>query len=111
MYHRIFIRILIIAGLMLADQLHENGLVVYFPDAGIEFQEQVGCRIIAEEKTAVSVADKIFVVPELRAEIFPEIHIDGPPHVKIIEGSTLEWFKITCSGHSRETTGRYAVLK
>src|SRR5579871_6006821 len=86
----IFFGILIIPQGVLADEFHEDILVVQFPDARIELKEQVGGAVIAQEQAAVSVPDKVLVVSELKIEIFPGIEIDGGPVVEIIEARRLE---------------------
>src|ERR1700679_1671813 len=92
---RIFLRVLIIAQCMLADQLHENILVVELPDTGIEFQEGVRSGIVGEEQAAIAIADKILVITELYGEIFPDIEIDRPARIEIIHGRLLKRFIIT----------------
>src|SRR6185312_4196125 len=111
MHHGIFFRKLIIAPLMLTDQFHENTLIIQFPDTGIEFEEKIGSRIIAQEKAPVPITDKIFVVTKLHVKIFPEINIDGAPCIEIIESSSLERFEITGARNGRETGSENPVLK
>src|SRR5579862_2284176 len=93
-YHRVFTRVVVVARLVLADQLHKNILVIQFPDFRLQFQEQVGRRIIAKKQASVSVTDKVLIISKLKVKILPHLKKYGSPVLKIIEGSFLESFVI-----------------
>ena len=102
----IFFRILIIGAYeMLTDQFHIDGLIVQFPDTGIEFEEEIGGAEIAQEEAAIAIADKILIIAELPIEIFPGVEIDRGAVIEIVEPGGMKRFVIAGAGHGVELIG------
>src|SRR6187402_1516479 len=95
----VFLGILIISRLMLADELHIDILVVQHPDTKIEFEEEIRSAKITEKKAAIPFADEILVITELEIEIFPGIEIDGGAVVEVVDTCLLEDLVIPCARH------------
>src|SRR5688572_10222061 len=98
MHSRIFLRDkLVTARNMSSVQFHEQVLIIEFPNAGIQFQEQVAVGKIAEEQAALPVANKIFIVTKYHIHSFGNIEGDQSPCVKIIVACLFESFVLTCA--------------
>src|SRR5688572_25715117 len=71
-------------------QLHENILVVEFPDAGIQLQEKRAVTEVAQEQRTVPVANEIPVVAETNINVFRYIEREVTTRIKIVIAVHLE---------------------
>ena len=65
-------------------QFHEQILVIDFPDPCIQFQEKIAVAKITQEQTAVTIANKIFIISKCYINIFGDIKSEIASCIKII---------------------------
>lgn len=99
----VFLGVLIIhTNGVLTNQLLIDGLIVELPDTDIEFQEEIGGAVIAEDQAAIAVANEVLVIAELPVEIFPGIEIDGGAVIVIIKTGGAKGLIIADTGYRIE---------
>lgn len=112
MHHPILLGILIVVtSRVLVGEFHVDGLVVQLPDAGIELQEKIRSAVVAQDKTAIPVANEVLVVAELPVEIFPGVEIDGSAIIVIIETRSMKGLIIARAGHRIVPARGHPLLK
>ena len=101
MHYRVFLSDQFItpahAGIL---QFHKNILVIEFPYTGIELQKQVAIPEITQEKTAMTVPDKVFIITKCDVDIFCHIKTEISPCIKIVHTSSrFETFVVAGAGY------------
>src|SRR5690606_35063997 len=86
----------------LRHQLHKQVHIIDLPDTRVDLQEKITVAKIAQEQTAIAIANKIFIVTKLEVEIFCRGKMDGAARVDIISSRFLKIFIETYAGHGIE---------
>src|SRR4051812_8671748 len=83
----------------LRQQFHIQVGVIQFPYPGIEFQEEIRGTKIAQVHTAISIANKIFIVSKLYINVFGYVSVYTASGIEVIGGIGLECFPKSSTGN------------